>query len=146
MPNATLIVITGAEMLGVTQLHQLRGRVGRGQWAGECAFTTARKWDELPEDTQIRLEAFRLTNRGYDLAKLDLEQRGGGSLAGTHQEGNASDLRVADPLKDTELIEAARTEARALVASDPQLRAYPLLRAEIESFVGKDGMRWLETL
>lgn len=146
VPNATLIVITGAEMLGVTQLHQLRGRVGRGQWAGECAFTTARKWDELPEDTQIRLEAFRLTNRGYDLAKLDLEQRGGGSLAGTHQEGNASDLRVADPLKDTELIEAARTEARALVASDPQLRAYPLLRAEIESFVGKDGMRWLETL
>ena len=86
------------------------------------------------------------STNGFELAELDLSLRGPGSLTGIKQEGQAKDLRVADPIKDIDIVEAAREDARELVAADPTLAAFPALRAEIEGFIGKEGMAWLATL
>ena len=123
VPNATVILIEGAERFGLAQLHQLRGRVLRSTHQSYCFV--------LPEtsgpSTQERLKAFQNAKNGFELAEYDLALRGAGELAGGKQWG-VSDIAM-EALKNIKLVEAARTEAAALVAKDPELKNYPFLAA-----------------
>ncbi|KYH43866.1 ATP-dependent DNA helicase RecG [Branchiibius sp. NY16-3462-2] len=145
IPNATVMVVTGAEHFGITQLHQLRGRVGRGQHAGKCWLVPSKPASTLADSSQSRLQALVDSTDGFELARRDLAIRGAGSLTGTKQSGKAGDLKVADLLTDTDLIEWSRADAQGLIESDPQLRRHPTLRAEIEDVIGQDGIDWLGT-
>jgi ATP-dependent DNA helicase RecG len=128
VPNATLILIEDADRFGLAQLHQLRGRVGRGQHASYCALVSR---TESP-DVRARLDILTETNDGFVLAEKDLELRGPGDFFGTRQSG-LPDLRVAH-LSDTATIILARAAAQKLFAEDPALERYPLLRDQVERF------------
>lgn len=128
VPNATLILIEDADRFGLAQLHQLRGRVGRGQHASYCALVSR---TESP-DVRARLDILTETNDGFVLAEKDLELRGPGDFFGTRQSG-LPDLRVAH-LSDTATIIMARTAVQKLFAEDPALERYPLLRDQVERF------------
>ncbi|HWN22916.1 MAG TPA: ATP-dependent DNA helicase RecG, partial [Gaiellaceae bacterium] len=112
VPNATIMIVQEADRFGLAQLHQLRGRVGRGAEQSYCLLISRAK-DELTESARDRLEAMVASNDGFELAEKDLEIRGGGQLLGARQSG-LSDLRFARITKDRELLEAARDAARAL--------------------------------
>jgi ATP-dependent DNA helicase RecG len=137
VPNATVIVIEDADRFGLSQLHQLRGRVGRGQHGGTCLLVA----DPATEDAQARLAAMVATNDGFELANEDLRIRGQGTFFG-HRQSGMGDLRFADLLRDFELLVAARREAFALVEEDPDLSAHPDLAAEIRALLGEE-MEWL---
>jgi len=128
VPNATLIMVEDADRFGLAQLHQLRGRVGRGQHASYCALVSRA---ESP-DVLARLDILAETNDGFVLAEKDLELRGPGDFFGTRQSG-LPDLRVAH-LSDTATIILAREAAQKLFADDPSLERYPLLRGQVERF------------
>ncbi len=128
VPNATLILIEDADRFGLAQLHQLRGRVGRGHHASYCALVSRA---EAP-DVRARLDILTETNDGFVLAEKDLELRGPGDFFGTRQSG-LPDLRVAH-LSDTATIILAREAAQKLFAEDPTLERYPLLRGQVERF------------
>jgi ATP-dependent DNA helicase RecG len=117
VPNATLMVIEHADRFGLSQLHQLRGRVSRGPVAGEC-YTVAR---EVNEETQRRLRLFVRTRDGFALAEEDVRIRGIGEFFGTRQHGQ-NELRVANLISDADLLQLAREDAFALVTADPALR------------------------
>jgi ATP-dependent DNA helicase RecG len=125
VPNATIMVIEHAERFGLTQLHQLRGRVGRGEKKSYCILIadTAPKdnGNELGADTMKRLETMVATNDGFRIAEVDLELRGPGEFFGTRQHG-LPELQVADVVKDAKILFAARDEAFALVRQDPMLK------------------------
>ena len=125
VPNATNIIIEGAERFGLSQLHQLRGRVIRGTHQPYCFACTTKKG----ENTSARIKAFVKTTDGFALAEHDLTFRGAGELYGGHQSG-LSDLGM-DALKNLKLVEAARTEAQNLVKEDPELTEHPHLRDRI---------------
>ncbi|MDH3225594.1 MAG: ATP-dependent DNA helicase RecG [Thermoleophilia bacterium] len=130
VPNATVMIIEDAERFGLAQLHQLRGRVGRGEHAGRCiAFG-----EPGTEEAERRLEAFAQTNDGFRLAELDLEIRGEGSMMGRRQAG-ATDLRFARVGRDLEEVERARAEAIAVLEGDPGLSAaeHGPLRAAVQA-------------
>ena len=133
VPNATVMVIMDAERCGVSQLHQLRGRVGRGTAAGLCLLVT-----EAPpaSPARERLEAVAATLDGFKLSRLDLEQRREGDVLGAAQAGRQSSLRLLRLLADEDLIGRAREEASAVVSADPNLAAHPALRAAIEDLLG----------
>jgi len=133
VPNATVMVVMDAERFGVSQLHQLRGRVGRGTAAGLCLLVT-----EAPpaSPARERLEAVAATLDGFKLSRLDLEQRREGDVLGAAQAGRRSSLRLLQLLADEDLIGRARDEASAVVSADPQLAAHPALREAIEEFLG----------
>ena len=116
VPNATMMVVEHAERFGLSQLHQLRGRVGRGPWKSYCALMT----QGASDDARRRLDAMVATNDGFRIAEADLELRGPGDFFGTRQSG-LPEFRVADLLRDAAMLEEARTEAFALVAADPNL-------------------------
>ena len=116
VPNATVMTVAGAERFGLAQLHQLRGRVGRGQHAGFCGVMVG----EGNEEGRERLEAFAKATDGFELAELDFELRGPGDLFGTQQHG-LPPLRIADLKRDREILEEARREAQLLVGEDPGL-------------------------
>ncbi len=116
VPNATLMTVEGAERFGLAQLHQLRGRISRGSHPGYCCVFSHATTDEA----QRRLAAFVESNDGFRLAELDFQMRGPGDLLGTRQHG-LPPLRIADLVRDTEVLEEARADARALVAADPEL-------------------------
>jgi ATP-dependent DNA helicase RecG len=116
VPNATLMTIEGAERFGLAQLHQLRGRVSRGQFPGYCCLFAGSVSDEAHE----RLQAFIASNDGFHLAEVDFALRGPGDLLGTKQHG-LPPLRIADLVRDADTVEEARRDARQLVASDPDL-------------------------
>ena len=118
VPNATVMVIEHAERFGLSQLHQLRGRVGRGEGASHCILIA-----EPGQGSFERLEVFRRTNDGFEIARADLRIRGQGDLFGSQQHGRDPVLRFADLMTDEDLLVAAQREARALVASDPELEA-----------------------
>ncbi len=118
VPNACVMVIDSAERFGLAQLHQLRGRVGRGLHAGFCGVLVG---EDLPEQARARLEAFAATTDGFELAELDFQLRGPGDLFGTQQHG-LPPLRIADLRRDQELLEEARGAARRLFDADPGLR------------------------
>jgi len=117
VPNATVMVIDSAERFGLSQLHQLRGRVGRGPHASHCLLVA----DAPNELAEQRLSAMVKTSDGFKIAEMDLDLRGVGEFFGTRQHG-MPELQVADVRKEAELLKAARTEALALLHADPQLR------------------------
>ncbi len=141
VPNATAMVIMDAERFGVSQLHQLRGRVGRGAHAGLCLLVT-----EAPAESAARerLEAVAATGDGFQLSRLDLEQRREGDVLGAAQAGRRSSLKLLRLLADEDLIASARVEATALVAADPQLTAHPAVKEAIDDFLGDRRAEFLD--
>jgi ATP-dependent DNA helicase RecG len=117
--NASVMLIEHAERFGLSQLHQLRGRVGRGPWKSYCILLTSGK---LGEDAERRVQAMVETGDGFRIAEVDLQLRGPGEFFGTRQSG-LPEFRVADLLRDAALLDDARREAQAIVAADPELRA-----------------------
>jgi ATP-dependent DNA helicase RecG len=131
IPNATVMVIEDADRFGLSQLHQLRGRVGRGEHPSHCVLIAA----PTTPDGQARLEAMAATTDGFRLAEEDLRIRGQGTVFGARQAGMA-DLRIADVLRDVELLVEARRAAFALVAADPELRRHRELAEETDALLG----------
>jgi len=117
VPNASVMLIEHAERFGLSQLHQLRGRVGRGPWKSYCILLTSGR---LGEDAQRRVDVMVETNDGFKLAEVDLQLRGPGEFFGTRQSG-LPEFRVADLLRDAAILEEARREAQTIVAEDPEL-------------------------
>ena len=127
VPNATAIIIEGSERFGLAQLHQLRGRVMRSTHQAYCyAFTETTSAKSIE-----RLKALQTAKNGFELAELDLSQRGAGELSGARQWG-VSDVAM-EALKNLKMVEAARMEASRLIAEDIRLSRYPLLKKEMES-------------
>ena len=114
VPNATLMVIENAERMGLAQLHQLRGRVGRGAHESDCVLLYG---EAMSEVARARLKAIRETNDGFEIARRDLELRGPGELLGTRQTGLA-DMRVADLMRDSDLLPAVQSAAESLLKRD----------------------------
>jgi ATP-dependent DNA helicase RecG len=141
VPNATAMVVMDAERFGVSQLHQLRGRVGRGVAAGLCLLVT-----DAPEDSpsRERLDAVAATSDGFRLSRLDLEQRREGDVLGATQAGRRSSLKMLRLLADEELIAFARQEASAVVEADPQLAGHPALREAIDDLLGPQRVEFLD--
>jgi ATP-dependent DNA helicase RecG len=141
VPNATAMVVMDAERFGVSQLHQLRGRVGRGVAAGLCLLVT-----DAPEDSpsRERLDAVAATSDGFRLSRLDLEQRREGDVLGAAQAGRRSSLKMLRLLADEELIAFARQEASAVVEADPQLAGHPALREAIDDLLGPQRVEFLD--
>jgi len=141
VPNATAMVIMDAERFGVSQLHQLRGRVGRGSHEGLCLLVT-----EVPEGAPARerLDAVAATLDGFTLSRLDLEQRREGDVLGAAQAGRKSSLKLLTLLADEDLIGSAREEATALVDADPALAGQPGLAAAIRSLLVHERAEFLE--
>ena len=118
VPNATVMVIESAERFGLSQLHQLRGRVGRG---GEQSYCILMSGDKLSKDSRARLDAMCSTNDGFELSELDLKLRGAGDIHGTQQSGDAFELNIANLATDTQIMEVTRNEAIAILTSDTEL-------------------------
>ena len=117
VPNASVMVILDAQRFGLSQLHQLRGRVGRGCDQSYCILVTGYK---LSEETRKRINIMCDTNDGFRIAEADLKLRGPGDLEGTQQSGMAFDLKIANIARDGQLVQLARTEAQAIIDADPQ--------------------------
>ena len=117
VPNASVMVIENAERFGLSQLHQLRGRVGRGASQSYCILVTDYK---LSEDTRKRMEIMTSSNDGFEIAEADLKLRGPGDMEGTQQSGIAFDLKIANLARDEQLLKFVRDVARAVVVADPQ--------------------------
>jgi ATP-dependent DNA helicase RecG len=128
VPNATVMVITDADRFGISQLHQLRGRVGRGAKPGLCLLLT--KVDEESVAME-RLESVARSNDGFELARVDLDQRREGDVLGTAQSGSRSQLRLLRVLRDEKIIEVARNVATEIVSQDPELERHSALRDEL---------------
>ncbi|WP_425581240.1 ATP-dependent DNA helicase RecG [Streptomyces sodiiphilus] len=141
VPNATVMVIMDAERFGVSQLHQLRGRVGRGSAAGLCLLVS-----EAPEGSPARrrLDAVAATSDGFELSRIDLEQRREGDVLGQAQSGGRSSLRMLAVIEDEEVIAAAREEAGALVARDPGLVGHPALRTALDALLDAEREEYLD--
>ena len=136
VPNASVMLIEHAERFGLSQLHQPRGRVGRGEWKSYCILLTAGR---LGEEAQGRIDAMTATNDGFKIAEADLELRGPGEFFGTRQSG-LPEFRVVDLLRHASLLEDARREASAIVARDPELSDpahRPLRQALLTRWRGK---------
>ncbi len=133
VPNASLMVIEHAERFGLAQLHQLRGRVGRGGSQGHCVLV-ARGSNAKSE---ARLSAMIATTDGFRIADADLEIRGPGDFLGTRQSGHVPELRIADLLRDAKLVAVARQAARSLVERDPKLGTLPATRRAVRARWGK---------
>ena len=143
-PNATVMVVVDADRFGVSQLHQLRGRVGRGTAKGLCLLMTTADSDTGPTSALTRLKAVAATTDGFELARLDLETRREGDVLGARQSGGRSQLRLLRILRDEAIIEAAREDAFALVAADPTLAGHPALAARVAAAVDEEQAAYLE--
>ncbi|WP_411123267.1 helicase-related protein [Streptomyces sp. x-19] len=141
VPNATAMVIMDADRFGVSQLHQLRGRVGRGAAPGLCLLVS-----EMPEASpaRARLAAVAATLDGFELSRIDLEQRREGDVLGQAQSGARSSLRMLAVIEDEEVITAAREEATALVAADPELTGCPELRTALSALLDDEREQYLD--
>ncbi|MFD7404698.1 ATP-dependent DNA helicase RecG [Streptomyces sp. NPDC059866] len=141
VPNATVMVIMDADRFGVSQLHQLRGRVGRGSAPGLCLLVT-----EMPEASAARqrLNAVAATLDGFELSRIDLEQRREGDVLGQAQSGARTSLRVLAVIEDEEIIAEAREEAAAVVAADPELTRLPGLRTALDALLDEEREQYLE--
>ncbi|WP_067461537.1 ATP-dependent DNA helicase RecG [Actinomadura macra] len=141
VPNATVMVIMDADRFGVSQLHQLRGRVGRGSLHGLCLLVT----DAEPgSKARERLDAVASTTDGFTLSRLDLEQRREGDVLGAAQAGRSSSLRLLTLQRDEDVIRDAREEATALVEADPELADHPGLATVLDSLLDEDRADFLE--
>ncbi|MGW0770332.1 ATP-dependent DNA helicase RecG [Streptomyces sp. NPDC002676] len=141
VPNATVMVIMDADRFGVSQLHQLRGRVGRGSAPGLCLLVS-----EMPEAgaARQRLNAVASTLDGFELSRIDLEQRREGDVLGQAQSGARTSLRVLAVIEDEEVIAEAREEATAVVAADPELAGLPGLRTALDALLDEEREQYLE--
>ncbi|CAM5488762.1 ATP-dependent DNA helicase RecG [Streptomyces chartreusis] len=141
VPNATAMVIMDADRFGVSQLHQLRGRVGRGSAAGLCLLVT-----EMPEAgaARQRLNAVAATLDGFELSRIDLEQRREGDVLGQAQSGARTSLRMLAVIEDEEIIAEAREEAAGVVAADPELTGLPGLRTALDALLDEEREQYLE--
>lgn len=141
VPNATAMVIMDADRFGVSQLHQLRGRVGRGSAPGLCLLVS-----EMPEASAARqrLNAVAATLDGFELSRIDLEQRREGDVLGQAQSGARTSLRMLAVIEDEEIIAEAREEATAVVAADPELTGLPGLRTALDALLDEEREQYLE--
>ena len=128
IPNASIMLIEGAERFGLAQLHQFRGRVGRSVFQSYCLLFT----EMYSKTINARLRALVSCENGFELAEKDLAIRGPGDFEGKRQWG-IPDLAMAS-LKDISLVEKTREEAKEILAEDPQLKKYPLLKEKLEEF------------
>ena len=134
VPNATLMVIEHAERFGLAQLHQLRGRVGRGKQKSYCALVTG---ESISPEAENRLNAMVRTQNGFELAELDLEQRGPGEFFGTRQAG-LPNFRIANLLRDLDILELAKSEASSFVETPDKT----IPRPEIEAVWARLKQQW----
>lgn len=141
VPNATVMVVLDADRFGIAQLHQLRGRVGRGAHASTCWLVTSGADGSEPRSNP-RIEALVRSTDGFELAEIDLELRGEGTLMSTSQKGR-SDLRLASLRRDRDLVAAARTAAFELVDDDIDLDRAPVLAGEIRLLLSEDDSEFL---
>jgi ATP-dependent DNA helicase RecG len=141
VPNATVMVIMDADRFGVSQLHQLRGRVGRGSAPGLCLLVT-----EMPDGTSTmeRLRAVESTLDGFELAQLDLELRREGDILGAAQSGRRSGLKMLSLLRDEDVIAEARVVAQEVVEADPELAAHPGLAGLVAGMLDDERAEYLE--
>ncbi|HUR08395.1 MAG TPA: ATP-dependent DNA helicase RecG [Nonomuraea sp.] len=141
VPNASVMIIMDADRFGVSQLHQLRGRVGRGGLPGLCLLIS-----DFPEGTpaRARLSAVAATLDGFELSRVDLEQRREGDVLGAAQSGKRSSLKLLQLLRDEDVIETAREDAWSLLAADPALTSNDALRAEIDRLLADEKAEYLE--
>ena len=131
VPNASVMVIENAERFGLSQLHQLRGRVGRGADQSYCILMTG---DRLTTEGRKRIQTMVETNDGFVIAEADLKLRGPGDIEGTQQSGIAIDLKIADLGKDNQILMLARNEASLILEADPSLKEpeHVILDSEIK--------------
>jgi ATP-dependent DNA helicase RecG len=141
VPNATAMVVLDADRFGISQLHQLRGRIGRGASAGVALLVSG-----VPEGSPAheRLAAVASTSDGFELARVDLEQRREGDVLGAAQSGMRSSLRLLRVLRHGDVISDARAEAATLIDADPTLDEHPVLAYAIEVLVGSEREEYLE--
>jgi ATP-dependent DNA helicase RecG len=140
VPNATVMVIVDADRFGVSQLHQLRGRVGRGAHPGLCLLITE---GSPVGGAMVRLEAVARTLDGFELSVLDLRQRREGDVLGAAQSGTARSLRLLSLLDDLEVITAAQQLAREVVEDDPGLGRHPGLASMMRAAVDGERIEYL---
>jgi len=141
VPNASMMVIMDADRFGVSQLHQLRGRIGRGSTPGLCLFVTD---VDMESPALVRLEAVAATTDGFELSRLDLEQRREGDVLGSAQSGATSHLRLLRVIRDESLIERARAIADEILVKDPDLSSTPALRREVDRLRQEERANYLE--
>jgi ATP-dependent DNA helicase RecG len=140
IPNATIMVIENAERFGLSQLHQLRGRVGRGAEQSYCLLLTSHK---LSEDARKRMEIMTSSTDGFEIAEADLKLRGPGDIDGTQQSGMPFELHIANLAKDQQIIQLARDTALEIIAKDPTLNTSDNLKLKILlSKTKKDNINW----
>ncbi|MFW0168912.1 ATP-dependent DNA helicase RecG [Rothia sp. P5766] len=140
VPNATLMVIMDADRFGISGLHQLRGRIGRGQLPGTCLLVTKQPADGVSRE---RLDAVASTTDGFELSRVDLEQRREGDILGAAQSGKKSTLKLLRALTDAKLIERARQDAFAVIERDPTLALHPDLARTIDRALDADREAFL---
>ncbi len=140
VPNASVMIIMDAQRFGLSQLHQLRGRVGRGADQSYCILVTPYK---IGEDTRKRIDIMCDTNDGFRIAEADLKLRGPGDLEGTQQSGMAFDLKIADIARDGQLVQMARDEAQRIIDDDPTCQSvkYQLLWNRLRE-LRKTNINW----
>jgi ATP-dependent DNA helicase RecG len=141
VPNASVMVIMDADRFGVSQLHQLRGRVGRGKVPGLCLLVTNA---ESESSARERLDAVASTLDGFELARIDLEQRREGDVLGANQSGRRSSLRILNVLRDEDLIGKARMHAVELVAVDPALKEHEQLKRRASAILNEERADYLD--
>jgi ATP-dependent DNA helicase RecG len=141
VPNATTMVIMDADRFGISQLHQLRGRVGRGSAPGLCLLVT-----EAPafSNARERLAAVASTTDGFELAALDLEQRREGDVLGREQSGMRSSLKLVSILRDEEILEQARIAAVHIVSKDPELQLHPALSRAVQTLIDNSRAQFVK--
>jgi ATP-dependent DNA helicase RecG len=139
--NATAMVVMDADRFGISQLHQLRGRVGRGAAPGLCLLVTD---TEPGTPARERLDAVAATLDGFELSRLDLEARREGDVLGASQSGRRSSLRLLSVLRDEDVIVTAREDAASVVDADPALAANPALRAAVDGVLAQERAEYLE--
>ena len=128
VPNASLMLIVHAERFGLAQLHQLRGRIGRGGYDSYCLLLA---YSPFSEEAKRRLKAMEATGDGFKIAEEDLSIRGHGDFFGTRQSG-IPELNVANIVRDLDILETGRREAFALADADPELKGYPMLKEKLQ--------------
>ena len=139
VPNASVMIIESAERFGLSQLHQLRGRVGRGAEQSFCILMTGHK---LSDDSKTRLETMTRTNDGFEIAEVDLKLRGPGDMMGTQQSG-VLNLKIADIVKDNNILKLARSYAYAILKEDPSSSDDSnAIYRKIYKLLGKDKTIW----
>ncbi|MEH0109145.1 ATP-dependent DNA helicase RecG [Tersicoccus sp. MR15.9] len=141
VPRATLMVILDADRFGISQLHQLRGRVGRGGLPGTCLLVTGL---EAGHPSRVRLEAVASTTDGFALAAEDLKLRREGDILGSRQSGGRSTLKLLRVIEDEKIIVAARHDAQAIIEQDPELASHPVLAGAIDDYLDPEAEEWLD--